>query len=75
MKMKLARVALLWLCIIEMEAFFSNKPNYNLIWSISAFIITIIATACFEVKEETFTKQVENDLFYFMALQGAPISF
>ena len=75
MKMKLARVALLWLCIIEMEAFFSNKPNYNLIWSISAFIITIIATVCFEVKEDTFIDQVENDLIYCLALQGVPISF
>ena len=64
MKMKLARAALLLLCPFGMALFFSNKPNYNLIWSISAFIITIIATACFEVKEETFTKQVENDLFY-----------
>ena len=75
MKMKLARAALLWLCIIEMEAFFSNKPNYNLIWSISAFIITIIATVCFEVKEDTFIDQVENDLIYCLALQGVPISF
>ena len=75
MKMKLARVALLWLCIIEMEAFFSNKPNYNLIWSINAFIITIIATVCFEVKEDTFIEQVENDLIYCLALQGVPISF
>ena len=75
MKMKLARAALLLLCPFGMALFFSNKPNYNLIWSISAFVITIIATACFEVKEETFTKQVENDLFYFMALQGVPISF
>ncbi len=75
MKMKLARVALLWLCIIEMEAFFSNKPNYNLIWSISAFVITIIATVWFEVKEDTFIDQVENDLIYCMVLQGAPISF
>ncbi|WP_294880778.1 hypothetical protein [uncultured Lactobacillus sp.] len=73
--MKLARAALLWLCIIEMEAFFSNKPNYNLIWSISAFIITIIATVCFEVKEDTFIDQVENDLIYCLALQGVPISF
>ncbi|WP_223903026.1 hypothetical protein [Lactobacillus laiwuensis] len=73
--MKLARVALLWLCIIEMEAFFSNKPNYNLIWSISAFVITIIATVWFEVKEDTFIDQVENDLIYCMVLQGAPISF
>ena len=75
MKMKLARVALLWLCIIEMEAFFSNKPNFNLIWSISAFIMTIIATVWFEVKEDTFIDQVENDLIYCMVLQGAPISF
>ena len=75
MKMKLARAALLWLCIIEMEAFFSNKPNYNLIWSINAFIITIIATVCFEVKEDTFIEQVENDLIYCLALQGVPISF
>ena len=75
MKMKLARAALLWLCIIEMEAFFSNKPNYNLIWSISAFIITIIATVCIEVKEDTFIDQVENDLIYCLALQGVPISF
>ena len=75
MKMKLARVALLWLCIIEMEAFFSNKPNFNLIWSISAFIMTIIATVCFEVKEDTFIDQVENDLIYCLALQGVPISF
>ena len=73
--MKLARAALLWLCIIEMEAFFSNKPNYNLIWSISAFIMTIIATAWFEVKEDTFIDQVENDLIYCLALQGVPISF
>ncbi|MCT6903639.1 MAG: hypothetical protein M3Z48_10380, partial [Lactobacillus sp.] len=58
-----------------MEAFFSNKPNYNLIWSISAFIITIIATVCFEVKADTFIDQVENDLIYCLALQGVPISF
>ena len=75
MKMKLARAALLLLCPFGMALFFSNKPNFNLIWSISAFIMTIIATAWFEVKEDTFTEQVENDLIYCMVLQGAPISF
>ena len=75
MKMKLARAALLLLCPFGMTLFFSNKPDYNLIWSISAFIMTIIATAWFEVKEDTFTEQVENDLIYCMVLQGAPISF
>ena len=75
MKMKLARVALLLLCPFGMALFFSNKPNFNLIWSISAFIMTIIATAWLEVKEDTFIDQVENDLIYCMVLQGAPISF
>ena len=75
MKMKLARAALLLLCTFGMALFFSNKPNFNLVWSISAFIMTIIATAWFEVKEDTFTEQVENDLIYCMVLQGAPISF
>lgn len=75
MKMKLARAALLLLCPFGMALFFSNKPNFNLIWSISAFIMTIIATAWFEVKEDSFTEQVENDLIYCMVLQGAPISF
>ena len=75
MKMKLARAALLLLCSFGMALFFSNKPNFNLIWSISAFIMTIIATAWFEVKEDTFIDQVENDLIYCMVLQGAPISF
>ena len=75
MKMKLARAALLLLCSFGMAFFFSNKPNFNLIWSISAFIMTIIATVWFEVKEDTFIDQVENDLIYCMVLQGAPISF
>ena len=75
MKMKLARAALLLLCPFGMALFFSNKPNFNLIWSISAFIMTIIATAWFEVKEDTFIDQVENDLIYCMVIQGAPISF
>ncbi|KJY59205.1 hypothetical protein JF76_01670 [Lactobacillus kullabergensis] len=75
MKMKLARAALLLLCPFGMALFFSDKPNFNLIWSISAFIMTIIATAWFEVKEDTFIDQVENDLIYCMVLQGAPISF
>lgn len=75
MKMKLARAALLLLCPFGMALFFSNKPNFNLIWSISAFIMTIIATVWFEVKEDTFIDQVENDLIYCMVLQGAPISF
>ena len=75
MKMKLARAALLLLCTFGMALFFSNKLNFNLIWSISAFIMTIIATAWFEVKEDTFIDQVENDLIYCMVLQGAPISF
>ena len=75
MKMKLARAALLLLCPFGMTLFFSNKPNFNLIWSISAFVITIIATVLFEVKEDKFIEQVEDDLFYFMALQGVPISF
>ena len=75
MKMKLARAALLLLCPFGMALFFSNKPNFNLIWSISAFIMTIIATAWLEVKEDTFIDQVENDLIYCMVLQGAPISF
>ena len=75
MKMKLARAALLLLCSFGMALFFSNKPNFNLIWSISAFIMTIIATVWFEVKEDTFIDQVENDLIYCMVLQGAPISF
>ncbi|RMC56787.1 hypothetical protein [Lactobacillus sp. ESL0261] len=73
--MKLARAALLLLCPFGMALFFSNKPNFNLIWSISAFIMTIIATVWFEVKEDTFIDQVENDLIYCMVLQGAPISF
>ncbi|MFC7112072.1 hypothetical protein [Lactobacillus kullabergensis] len=73
--MKLARAALLLLCPFGMALFFSDKPNFNLIWSISAFIMTIIATAWFEVKEDTFIDQVENDLIYCMVLQGAPISF
>ena len=75
MKMKLARAALLLLGPFGMALFFSNKPNFNLIWSISAFIMTIIATVWFEVKEDTFIDQVENDLIYCMVLQGAPISF
>ena len=75
MKMKLARAALLLLCPFGMALFFSDKPNFNLIWSISAFIMTIIATVWFEVKEDTFIDQVENDLIYCMVLQGAPISF
>ena len=75
MKMKLARAALLLLCPFGMALFFSDKPNFNLIWSISAFIMTIIATAWFEVKEDTFIDQVENDLIYCLALQGVPISF
>ena len=75
MKMKLARAGLLLLCPFGMALFFSNKPNFNLIWSISAFIMTIIATVWFEVKEDTFIDQVENDLIYCMVLQGAPISF
>ena len=75
MKMKLARAALLLLCPFGMALFFSDKPNFNLIWSISAFIMTIIATAWLEVKEDTFIDQVENDLIYCMVLQGAPISF
>ena len=75
MKMKLARTALLLLCPFGMALFFSDKPNFNLIWSISAFIMTIIATAWLEVKEDTFIDQVENDLIYCMVLQGAPISF
>ena len=75
MKMKLARAALLLLCPFGMALFFSDKPNFNLIWSISAFIMTIIATAWFKVKEDTFIDQVENDLIYCMVLQGAPISF
>ena len=75
MKMKLARAALLLLCSFGMALFFSNKPNFNLVWSISAFIMTIIATVWFEVKEDTFIDQVENDLIYCMVLQGAPISF
>ncbi|KJY59826.1 hypothetical protein JF75_01760 [Lactobacillus kimbladii] len=75
MKMKLSRAGLLLLCPFGMALFFSDKPNFNLIWSISAFIMTIIATAWFEVKEDTFIDQVENDLIYCMVLQGAPISF
>ncbi|MFC7270894.1 hypothetical protein [Lactobacillus kimbladii] len=73
--MKLSRAGLLLLCPFGMALFFSDKPNFNLIWSISAFIMTIIATAWFEVKEDTFIDQVENDLIYCMVLQGAPISF
>lgn len=74
MKNRAIRFILSILCIFGMALFVNNKSNFYLIWAISGYLISLVATAWFSIKDDKLSIQ-EGDLLYFLVLQSPPIYF